>query len=77
MGRMSYEDAERLLRRVRSETTRRNVRAHRLRRAQAGMHRLDLCVTGDQFKALTAARVPGESYSATIGRAIDALTGNT
>jgi hypothetical protein len=75
MGRMSYAEAEGLLRRLRAETTRRHVQAHRMRQAKAGKRRLDILVTREQYRALRAAMRPEETHSAVIGRAIDALTG--
>ncbi len=67
---------ERQQRKQRKGINRRNLRLFRERQAKAGVRRIDLLLTPDQYEALVAQMRPGESYSRAIVRAIEALSGN-
>lgn len=54
----------------------RNVRAYRKRQRKAGMRRLDIALTPEQFALLEAFMRPGESFSQAVGRLLEAISGN-
>ena len=55
-------------RKHRRQVIRRNVRAYRKRQAKAGMRRVDVTLTADQYAALQAFKEPGETFSGAVGR---------
>ena len=69
------ERLERLNRKHRRLTIRRNVRAYRKRQRKAGMRRLDVALDEQRYAILREMTVPGESISATFGRLLDTISG--
>lgn len=70
---------ERLARRERKrrkQLRRRTVRAYRQRQKKAGIRRVDVALTTPQYAALAEIMRPGETFSMTVGRMIDAISGN-
>lgn len=54
-----------------------NVRAYRKRQRQAGKRRIDVVLPLEQHNALVQLMRPGETISQTVGRLLDAVTGNS
>ena len=60
----------------RKATIKRNVRAYRKRQEQAGIRRIDVALTPEQFSLLQIFMRPGESFSMAMGRLLEAVSGN-
>ena len=54
---------------------RRNVRAFRKRQAESGVGRVDAALKPHQYAILFAAKRPGETLGATIGRLLETISG--
>jgi hypothetical protein len=67
---------ERLERKHRRLTIRRNVRAYRERQKEAGVRRLDVALDAQRYLQLRKMMAPGETISATVERLLDAVSGN-
>ncbi len=72
-----FERIERLQRKSRRQVIKRNVRAYRKRQQLSGIRRIDVALTREQFAALWAFSQSGETFSASVGRMIEAISGNT
>ena len=68
---------DRIARKTRRRTIKRNVKAYRVRQRQAGNRRLEITVSREQFAALRARMQPGDTFGAAIGRLLEAISGNT
>ena len=60
----------------RKATIKRNVRAYRKRQEQAGMRRIDIALTPEQFALLQIFMRPDESFSTGMGRLLETVSGN-
>ena len=65
------ERLARLQRKHLRTVNRRNEGAYRKRLREAGMRRVDAILSAGQYDVLLALQLPGETYSATIGRLIE------
>jgi hypothetical protein len=55
----------------RKATIKRTVRAYRKRQEQAGMRRVDIALTAEQFALLQTFMLPTESFSKALGRLLE------
>jgi hypothetical protein len=70
---------ERLARRERKHrraVINRNVRAYRRRQSDAGMRRIDLALSAEDYQFVKTAMLPGETISAAFARLLGSITGN-
>ena len=71
------ERLAKLERKANRETIRRNVRAYRKRQTKAGVRRIEVALTPDQYAQLVRLMLPGATYSAAVGRVLSGISGNT
>lgn len=71
-----FERLARLERKNHRATIKRNVRAYRQRQDKAGIRRIEVALTAEQYGQLREYALPSEPYSATIGRLLAAISGN-
>lgn len=63
-------------RKHRLTTIKRNVRAYRQRQSAAAIRRIEIALTTEQFDQLMQFRQAEETYSQSIGRLLQAISGN-
>ena len=66
---------ERLTCKHRRLVIRRNVRAYRQRQERGGVRRIDVALSARHYEILCREMTPNETFSAAIGRILDAISG--
>ena len=67
---------QKLERKNRRATIKRNVRAYRKRQAKAGIRRIEIALAPERYLLLRQIARAEETYSDTVGRLLEAISGN-